>query len=323
MKVLITGGAGYIGTELAYKLAADEAIEKIIIYDNLSRPNYNAFIGVSKFPSQMMEFIEGDLLDSRKLRKIMAGVDVLYHLAAKVTTPFADQNPHLFEQVNHWGTAEVVYAAEEIGVEKFIYLSSVSVYGAGDRDIDINTVPNPRTFYGISKLRGEEHVQRLMKKTNTWIIRCGNVYGYSKSMRFDAVINKFMFDANFHGRVSVHGDGRQNRAFIHVRQATHALYNLLNADLKPDCYNLVQRNLSIQKIIEHLKDVYPEMEMLFINQHLKLRTINVKSDERMAPLMDKNDKTIYFFIIQELFLIIIGSSFGFVTAYNIICKEKQ
>jgi UDP-glucose 4-epimerase len=107
MKILITGGAGYIGTELTYELMKHaDRIDEIIIYDNLSRGNYNLFIGLSKLPEGKVRFIQGDLLDTRKLRKALKGVDVVYHLAAKVSTPFADQNPHLFEQINHWGTAE-------------------------------------------------------------------------------------------------------------------------------------------------------------------------------------------------------------------------
>ena len=113
MKVLITGGAGYIGTELCYFLSENESVDKIIVYDNLSRENRNFFIGKDKLSPHKFIFINGDILDSRKLKKALQGVDVVFHLAAKVTTPFSDQNPHLFEQVNHWGTAELTYALEE------------------------------------------------------------------------------------------------------------------------------------------------------------------------------------------------------------------
>src|SRR3989344_173121 len=126
MRILITGGAGYIGTELSYKLAEIKEVSEIVVYDNLSRPNYNLFIGVQKFPHNKIRFVQGDILDSRKLKKVLKNMDVVYHLASKVTTPFSDQNPHLFEQVNHWGTAELVYAVEESNVSRFYYLSSIS-----------------------------------------------------------------------------------------------------------------------------------------------------------------------------------------------------
>ena len=222
MRVLITGGAGYIGTELVYSLANENSIEEIIIFDNLSRDNHNLFIK-SKVPNATkVRFHRGELLDSRELGKVLDGINIVYHLAAKVTTPFANTDPHFYEQVNHWGTAELVYALEKSSVEKLIYTSSTSVYGSSTKSVDENTPPNPKTFYGISKMRGEEHVQRLKDKMKTYILRSGNVYGYSKSMRFDAVINKFIFEANYSKRITINGDGKQHRSFIHIDQITKA-----------------------------------------------------------------------------------------------------
>src|SRR5690606_32778242 len=216
MKVLVTGGAGYIGTELVNLLVSNDDVEKVIVYDNLSRLNYNLFLGLKLHKHGKLSFVKGELLDSRSLRKVLKDVDVVFHLAAKVTTPFAVSDSHGFEQVNHWGTAELVYAVEETpSVKRFIYVSSTGVYGSSEDAVDEQVQPNPKTFYAISKLRGEEHVRRLMDKVDTHILRCGNVYGYSKSMRFDSVINKFAFEANFNKLVTVQGDGKQSRSFIH------------------------------------------------------------------------------------------------------------
>lgn len=291
MKILITGGAGYIGTELCYKLAALDFISEIIIYDNLSRPNYNLFIGVQKFPNNKIRFEHGDILDSRKLKKVLKGVDAVYHLAAKVTTPFSDQNPHLFEQVNHWGTAELVYAVEESNVQKFYYLSSISVYGAGAEVIDISQSLNPKTYYGISKMRGEEHVLRLAKKKSAYVLRCSNVYGYSKSMRFDAVINKFMFEANYNKRITIHGNGTQIRPFVHIQTVAEVLTNMLANETEAGIYNLAERNLEILEIVETVKKLYPELETLFVNQHFNMRQIKVKPDERLTQLLPKKHLT--------------------------------
>lgn len=287
MKVLITGGAGYVGTELVYQLAENKAIDELVIYDNLSRENYNLFIGVKKFKGVNIRFVNGDLLDSRRLRKELQNIDIVYHLAAKVTTPFADQNSHLFEQVNHWGTAELVYAVEESNVSKLIYLSSASVYGSSSEKVTIDTPLNPRTFYGISKMRGEKHIRRLSDKMPVYIIRCGNAYGYSKSMRFDAVINKFMFEANFKGRVTIHGDGKQYRAFVHINRLAKCLSKIVGEEVEPSTYNLVENNFSVMDIVENLKDIYPELEMIFVNQHLKLREIMVEPDQRLNKIMDE------------------------------------
>lgn len=274
MRVLITGGAGYIGTALCQALLTDKSIEQMTIYDNLSRPNYNLFIGVQKLDDRF-RFIEGDILDSRSLRRAVKDADVVFHLAAKVTTPFADQDAHLFEQVNHWGTAEVTYAVEESDVKQLIYLSSVSVYGSGTEMKSIDAQLNPKTFYGISKMRGEEHVRRLSDKTDVRIVRCGNVYGYNRSMRFDAVINKLIFEANYHGKINIHGSGEQSRPFVFIDTVTAALHSLISSKKDQETINLVEHNYSINDIVEVLKELYPELEMIFINNNMKLRELKV------------------------------------------------
>ena len=291
MKVLITGGAGYIGTELTYALGSNDAVEEIIIYDNLSRGNYNLFIGVSKLNNKV-RFVEGDLLDTRKLTKVVNEADVVYHLAAKVTTPFADQNAHFFEQVNHWGTSELVAAVENSDVKKFVYVSSVSVYGSSNDEVDVDSPINPRTFYGISKMRGEEHVNRLFGKIPTYIFRCGNVYGYSKSMRFDAVINKFMFDANYKGRISINGNGEQHRSFIHIDTASQVLANLVTSSLRSSRYDLVERVVRVNDIAETMMEIFDGMEMIFVNQHLKLREIKVKPNPVVNALANLDGRTL-------------------------------
>jgi UDP-glucose 4-epimerase len=286
MNILITGGAGYIGTELVKTLIVNESVQKITVYDNLSRPNHNFFLGHTLPNAQKVKFVNGDLLDSRKLKKNLEGIDVVFHLAAKVTTPFANTDAHYFEQVNHWGTAELVYAVEESNVKKFIFTSSTSIYGAASKSVNEETIPNPRTFYGISKLRAEDHVKRLFPKMSTYILRCGNVYGYSRSMRFDAVINKFMFEANFNRRISIHGNGKQARAFIHVDALTDILQKLAFEQVNSGVYNVLSRNLDILDIVDVLKEIYPDLEFIFINQHLDLRELKVSEESRLREFIN-------------------------------------
>jgi UDP-glucose 4-epimerase len=280
MHILVTGGAGYIGTELVRYLAIREEVERITVYDNLSRGNYNLFIG-NAFPGRKVRFVSGDLLDSRKLRKNLQGVDVVYHLAAKVTTPFANDDSHIFEQVNHWGTAELTYAVEESEVKQLIFTSSMSVYGSSTEMLDEKAVPNPETQYGFSKLRAESHVRRLFSKRNALILRCGNVYGYSPSMRFDAVINRFMFDANFNGRMTIHGNGRQYRSFIHVDKLAAALAQLIRTQVPSGTYNLTDKNLQLLDLVDITKALYPDLEFIFINQHLTLKELQVSPESAL------------------------------------------
>jgi UDP-glucose 4-epimerase len=282
MNVLITGGAGYIGTELVYILGEINEVESVVVYDNLSRGNYNLFIG-HKVAPQKVRFIQGEILDSRKLRNVLKGVDVVFHLAAKVTTPFANTDGHVYEQTNHWGTAELTYALEESSVKKLIFLSSTGVYGNTKQAANEETLPEPDSFYSISKLRAERHVQRLVDKMQTIIIRLGNVYGYSKSMRFDAVINRFMFDAHFANRITINGSGSQHRSFIHIDKTTNVLEQLLSADIPGGTYNLADKTLSILDIVEVMKIIYPDLESFFINQNYTGHNLEV---ERQSKLLN-------------------------------------
>lgn len=293
MKVLVTGGAGYIGTELINLLINNPEVDQVIVYDNLSRPNFNMFLGLRLQKHQKISFVKGELLDSRTLKKHLKGVDVVYHLAAKVTTPFANADAHGYEQVNHWGTAELVYAIEDSDVKRFIFTSSTGVYGSSKIPAHEDTPPDPQTFYAVSKLRGEQHVRRLIGKIDTYIMRCGNVYGYSKSMRFDAVINKFIFDANFNKMITIQGDGKQSRTFIHIEMVAHALNNLLTADLPSDVYNIVDKNLKVVDILDVMKELIPELEFMFINQHLRLHELNVKVNPLVTDTLKiRNTRTL-------------------------------
>ena len=286
MKVLVTGGAGYIGSELVEKLALDDRIKSIIVYDNLSKDNYNLFLGQPLAHGGKVIFEQGELLDSRRLKKVLEGVNIVYHLAAKVTTTFANRDPHFFEQVNNWGTAELAYAIEESEVEKFIFTSSTSVYGFSKKVADEDKEVNPRTFYGISKMRGEGHAKRLLSKLNTYIIRSANVYGYGKNLRFDAVINRFMFDANFSNRITINGTGKQARPFIHIDVISNLLKDLAFTDVPSGIYNAVDRNLQVMEIVDVLKEIYPTLEFIFINQHLDLQELKVKTDSRLRQYLD-------------------------------------
>lgn len=289
MRVLITGGAGYLGTSLCAELAKLTHVTSVTVLDNLSRPNFNLLIGKQKLDGRF-RFIEADILDSRNLRKVVNDADIVYHLAAKVTTPFADQNAHLYDQVNHWGTAELCYAIEDCSVESVIYTSSASVYGAGDDLKNIHTEPNPHSFYGISKLNGERQIERLKGKCKVRIVRCGNVYGYNRSVRFDAVVNRFMLEAHFHGKINVHGTGAQHRPFIYIETIAEHLVRLLNNSEDFIKENAVEDNFSINEIVSTLKKVYSDLEVISINHNVKMRELKVDSvhaDSERLELLHK------------------------------------
>lgn len=280
MNILITGGAGYIGSELVKSLTNQHQVQSITVYDNLSRGNYNFFLGEA-LPSGKIKFVHGELLDSRKLRKELKSTDIVYHLAAKVTTPFSNIDGHTYEQTNHWGTAELVYALEESNVGQLIFLSSTGIYGSTKTPADELSEPHPDSFYAISKLRAEQHVQRLQQKMKTYILRLGNVYGYSRSMRFDAVINRIMFDAHFSGRITINGTGQQHRSFMHINKVASVLAKIPFSELPNGIYNTVDKTLSILDIAEAVKKLYPDLESFFINQHYAVHNLEIKKSEML------------------------------------------
>jgi UDP-glucose 4-epimerase len=271
MKVLITGGAGYIGYSLVKQLLETaRPLHSVTIYDNLSRKNYSLFTE-AQFDQKAVRFVQGDILDGRTLSAALEDIDCVVHLAAKVTTPFADHEAHAYDQVNHWGSAQLAVALEQSSVQKVIYLSSISVYGSANIPVDEAAEPTPQSFYGISKLDGERQITPLQNTRDVYVFRSGNVYGYNPAYRTDAVINKFLFDANFLGRIKIHGSGEQSRSFIHVEKIARAILGAVDSLCPPGLYNVVQYNMTINEIAEELRRLYPQLESIHVNYNIRMR----------------------------------------------------
>ncbi len=158
-------------------------------------------------------------------------------------------------------------------------MSCASVYGKSKNEVDELAPTSPTNHYSISKLRGEGHVARLMDKMDTYVLRCSKVYGPSTTIRFDSVINRFMFDAHFNGRIQIQGSGKQVRPFIHINKVIAALVELRLSKAPSGIYNLTDKNIEVLDMIDVLKELYPDMEYIFINQHLEM------SDLKIEPLL--------------------------------------
>lgn len=290
MKILITGGAGYIGHSLMDVLQSMSAldIEEIVVFDNLSRKSYS-FFQHSKFENIPVKFIEAELLDERSLEKALIGIDTVVHLAAKVITPFFDAESHFFDQVNHWGTALLVNCVLRSEVKHFIQLSSASIYGRTEKPVDEKTEPHPFSFYGISKYNAEKQVDLLSEKCKVHILRSGNVYGFNPSLRIDAVINKYMFNAHFNGRVKVFGDGSQQRPFIHVRKLAFAINEAIKGAVPAGVYNVVEFNFSVNQVVAYMKHIYPEMEVLSVNHSVAMPKVMVKTPAKIWEHIQLSD----------------------------------
>jgi UDP-glucose 4-epimerase len=271
MKILITGGAGYIGYSVVKHLLEDVGkVHSITIFDNLSRRNYS-FFTEAKFDHKPVKLIHGDILDGRSLEKALEGMDCVVHLAAKVTTPFADSDAHTFDQINHWGTAQLAYAVEKSNVSKVIYMSSISIYGNHAEPVNEDAIPQPHSFYGRSKWDGEKQINVLRHSRELIILRSGNVYGYNPSYRIDAVVNRFLFQANFLGKITINGSGDQHRGFIHVDKLAEVTTQAIDGGIRPGIYNVVEHNYSINAIANHIQAIYPSLDIIHANYNLRMK----------------------------------------------------
>ncbi len=290
MRILVTGGAGYVGSSLVENLSHKEDVEQVVVYDNLSRGNFNIFSN-RNIKSEKIEFVRGDILDNYLLSKTLDGIDLCYHLAAKVANPEKDIDSQYFEQVNHWGTATLINEIEKSAVKKFIYLSTVYVYGHTPEKADETSPTNPYSFYGISKLRGEGHLQRLVDKIDSYIIRSGSVYGTNCCTRFDILINHFIFQAHYYNRVTIHGNGEQMRPFIHIDKLAHVLTELPASNIEPAIYNMAEYKFSVNDLVEKLKTIYPGMEHNSLNTHIPMRDINIDVPSKIKGVISWPEKS--------------------------------
>jgi nucleoside-diphosphate-sugar epimerase len=228
-KILVTGGAGFIGYHLTKKLLDLGA--DVTIYDNMSNGKKE---NVQDNPKA--KFIKGDILDLKKLLSLPK-FDLIYHLAAQVVVPYSMENPTIDFETNARGTLNVL---EKVRKDKtrLVFSSSAAVYGNPTK------FPTPEEYgfhpfscYGLSKVVGEEYCQiyTLQYKSEITVVRFSNVYG----SRCHGVINDFMDKLQKNpGKLEIIGTGQQARDFVHVSDIAEAL--TLTADEKAigKTYNL-------------------------------------------------------------------------------------
>ncbi len=267
--ILVTGGAGYIGSQLIRDVVTDPnfANHTIRIYDNLQRQRFS---GLMDLPTNgCYEFIEGDILDRLNLARAMQGATAVIHLAAMVRTPLSFEHPEWTEQVNHWGTATVVECALSAGVSRLLYASSASVYGAGEVFREGDTC-HPVGPYAISKLRAEEEVLQGCKRgLQATIVRLGTAFGNAPSMRFDAIASRSVYLVGVGRPIIVHGTGEQVRPLIHIRDSSAALrLCLAKVNITGEIINAVTLNPTVNDIVRTLQTIVPTATVRYTDQEL-------------------------------------------------------
>lgn len=217
-KVLVTGGAGFIGSHLCEALVSRGY--KVTVIDNLSTGKLDNI----KFHSLPVAFVNGTITDLALLQDICGGVEFVFHLAAMNRAPRSIENPIDANKVNIDGTLNVLVAARDNKVKKVVYTSSSSVYGGDGVSIKREVMkPNPETPYAVSKLAGEYYcgVFQKLYGLSSLCLRYFSVYGKRQrpDVEYAAVVPVFI-DRISHGMPPIiFGDGEQTRNFTYVRDA--------------------------------------------------------------------------------------------------------
>lgn len=220
MKILITGGAGFIGSHIAehYQGIAEE----IRVLDNL-RTGYK-----KNLDDLNVTFIEGSICDRETVRKAVQGVDYIFHMAALVSVPESMSKISECIDINCNGLLNVLEEASAAGVKKLVLASSAAIYGDNPTVPKLETMyPEPKSPYAITKLDGEYYLNmfRAEGKINTAAIRFFNVFGPRQDPKgaYAAAVPIFIEKAVKGEDITVFGDGAQTRDFIYVKDIVGAL----------------------------------------------------------------------------------------------------
>ncbi len=229
MQVLVTGGAGYIGSTLLRFLL--ERGYDVICLDRL-------FFGkksiVELLDNPRFKLIKDDIrwFDPKVLR----GVDVVVDLAALSNDPAGELDPAKTYDINYLGRIRVARLSKEYGVRRYIFASTCSVYGFQDEIVNENSKLNPLTTYAKSAALAEKDLLPLADRSFTvTILRFATVYGLSYRMRFDLVVNAMVLSLYKRGKIMVSGDGKQKRPLVHVKDVCRAIIRIIESD--PDIVN--------------------------------------------------------------------------------------
>ena len=220
MKILITGGAGFIGSHIVehYQGIAEE----IRVLDNLRTGYLHNLVGLEH------EMIQGSVTDREVVRRAVQGVDLIFHLAALVSVPESMSKPGECVDINVHGLLNVLEEAAEAGVKKLVFASSAAVYGDNPTVPKVESMlPEPKSPYAITKLDGEYYLEMFQRegRLETAALRFFNVFGprQDPAGAYAAAVPIFIEKALRNEDITVFGDGGQTRDFIYVKDIVGAL----------------------------------------------------------------------------------------------------
>jgi nucleoside-diphosphate-sugar epimerase len=266
MRVLVTGHNGYIGAVMTPFLRAaghDVAGLDTYFYESCTLP-IEEHNHVPSLRKDIRDVTPADL----------EGFDAVAHLAALCNDPLGDMNPELTHEINYHASVRLAEAAKEAGVERFIYASSCSLYGAASAsEILTEDAPfNPLTPYALSKIQTEQAVSELAdERFSPVFMRNATAYGLSPRLRADIVLNNLVCWAHTTGRVRIMSDGSPWRPIVHIEDISRAFAAVLTAPrdaIHNQAFNVGvnDENYQVREIAEVVRETVPGCRIEYAGQ---------------------------------------------------------
>ena len=249
MKIIVTGGAGFIGKHLV-EFFITKGIN-ITIFDNFSNSKKDS---ITYLKNQGVKIIEGDITKMQDINNAIKNHDIVIHLAAKISVQESIENPSETFQTNVEGTKNVLIACEKNNIKKIIVSSSAAVYGESEPKIKLTekSEMNPISPYGESKVMMEREIRRFVENhdVNYVILRFFNIYGIGQSLEYAGVITKFIKKIEMNKPLEIFGDGMQTRDFVSIKDIVNSIYDAMKNG-KNGTYNIASgKGITIKKLAE-------------------------------------------------------------------------
>jgi nucleoside-diphosphate-sugar epimerase len=259
VNILVTGGAGYLGSVLIPRLLVRRHNVRVLDVGYFG-------IGHLRGCQPALQIVRDDVRrvidDEDFAAELLAGMDCIIHLAAVSNDPSAELQPELTAEVNLAATRVLADVARARGC-RFLFSSSCSVYGSSSQVLDEEGPTQPLTVYAGSKLDAEQYLEQLAD--SEWrpvILRNGTLFGHSARMRFDLVVNIFSLHSSLYNEVRIFGAGQHWRPFLHVADCARAFLHF--AELaRPGFlrYNIAHENLRVIDVAERFAQLNPRLRI--------------------------------------------------------------